>query len=144
MFSCALTLQCFASDSSVWGGSPHEFLTRITCFCNEVSVLTVDGCLFCPHTFPQIESRLSSFTAHSMLQLLKYCCADGLSLYAPLDLYLPKYASKRSWLKRSLNRNFFPGKLSSISAISVKDRTVAVRRHKEKIFKHACIIHVQL
>ena len=32
MFSCALTLQCFASNSSVWGGSPHEFLTRITCF----------------------------------------------------------------------------------------------------------------
>ena len=32
MFSCALTLQCFTSDSSVWGGSPHEFLTRITCF----------------------------------------------------------------------------------------------------------------
>ena len=31
MFSCALTLQCFASDSSAWGGSPHEFLTRITC-----------------------------------------------------------------------------------------------------------------
>ena len=32
MFSCALTLQCFASDSSAWGSSPHEFLTRITCF----------------------------------------------------------------------------------------------------------------
>ena len=32
MFSCAFTLQCFASDSSAWGGSPHEFLTRITCF----------------------------------------------------------------------------------------------------------------
>ena len=31
MFSCALTLQCFASDSSAWGGSPHEFLTQITC-----------------------------------------------------------------------------------------------------------------
>ena len=31
MFSCALTLQCFASDSSAWGGSPHDFLTRITC-----------------------------------------------------------------------------------------------------------------
>ena len=31
MFSCALTLQCFASDSSAWDGSPHEFLTRITC-----------------------------------------------------------------------------------------------------------------
>ena len=27
IFSCALTLQCFASDSSVWGGSPHEVLT---------------------------------------------------------------------------------------------------------------------
>ena len=32
MFSCALALQCFTSDSSVWGGSPHEFLTRITCY----------------------------------------------------------------------------------------------------------------
>ena len=32
MFSCALTLQCFTSDSSAWGGSPHEFLTRITCY----------------------------------------------------------------------------------------------------------------
>ena len=27
-----LTLQCFASDSSVWGGSPHKFSTQITCF----------------------------------------------------------------------------------------------------------------
>ena len=34
MFSCALALQCFASNSSVWGGSPHEFLTRITCLNN--------------------------------------------------------------------------------------------------------------
>ena len=32
MFSCAFTLQCFASDLSVWGGSPHEFSTQITCF----------------------------------------------------------------------------------------------------------------
>ena len=32
MFSCVLTLQWFASDSSAWGGSPHKLLTRITCF----------------------------------------------------------------------------------------------------------------
>ena len=32
MLSCALTFQCFASDLSAWGGSPHEFLTQITCF----------------------------------------------------------------------------------------------------------------
>jgi hypothetical protein len=32
MFSCALTPQCFASDSSAWGGSPHEFSTQITCW----------------------------------------------------------------------------------------------------------------
>ena len=31
MFSCALTVQCFASNLSVWDRSPHEFLTRITC-----------------------------------------------------------------------------------------------------------------
>ena len=32
MYSCALTLQCFASNWRVWGCSLHEFLTPITCY----------------------------------------------------------------------------------------------------------------
>ena len=43
MFSCALTLQCFASDSSAWGGRPHEFLTRITC-CVLICIILCVSC----------------------------------------------------------------------------------------------------
>ena len=56
--SCMRQPQGFASDSSVWGGSPHEFLTQITCC----------GLFFCG--YPQIrENRDANVLVYAVIKM---------------------------------------------------------------------------